>query len=355
MGIVTKTIGTSARDYSTIQAWEDALPANLVTDGNSQVGQCFNDSEFINSTASTNICTISGETTDSTHTITLTTGAGQSFRDAAGVQSNALAYNQTNGVGIRMTGHSSDGILVSSNFVTISNLQFANSGTNYTDFLIKLAGTPGTASGCIFQQKQNGYGIGPVYLGDGTGKPSNSLLNSLVICIGLGAAITIANDGLMVIANCTIVKPSNDSGVGTGVALKTASGGHYAGLNKSVNNAVFGFASFTDDVTNFGSSGNGCTDLAATTVPGSSNQVSKTYANQFQNTTGASADFRAKAGADLLNNGATDTTDIPSAIDIVGTSRPQGSAWDIGAWELVTGAAAAAVVIGATLAMMGVG
>lgn len=339
MGIVTKTIGTSARDYSTIQAWEDALPANLVTDGNSQVGQLFNDSEFVNSTASTAICTISGETTDSTHTITLTTGAGQSFRDAAGVQSNALAYNQANGVGIKLTGHSSNGILVQANFVTISNLQISNSGTNYTDFLLRLFGSNGAAGNCVFQQKQNGYGLSPIVLGPTLSNPSNLLFNSVVICVGGGAGITIGNDGLMFVANCTIVKPSNDAGFGTGVALKTNIGGHYGGLNKSVNNAIFGFASFTDDVTNFGSSGNGCTDLASTTVPGSSNQVSKTYSSQFQNTTVASADFRAKPGADVLNNGATDTTDIPGATDIVGTSRPQGAAWDIGAWELVSGSA----------------
>src|SRR5262249_25313543 len=100
MGIVTKTIGTSGRDYSTVQAWEDALPANLVTDGNSQVGQCFNDSEF---TVAGDILTISGETTDASHTITITTGSGQSFRDNAGVQTNALLYNVSNGVGLRAT------------------------------------------------------------------------------------------------------------------------------------------------------------------------------------------------------------------------------------------------------------
>jgi hypothetical protein len=31
----------------------------------------------------------------------------------------------------------------------------------------------------------------------------------------------------------------------------------------------------------------------------------------------------------------TDTTNIPTAADIVGTARPQGSAWDVGCWELI--------------------
>jgi hypothetical protein len=38
-GTITKTIGSAGgRDYTTVQAFIDALPANLVTDGNSYVG-----------------------------------------------------------------------------------------------------------------------------------------------------------------------------------------------------------------------------------------------------------------------------------------------------------------------------
>src|SRR5215471_8228316 len=118
MPTITNSIGTSGRDYSTIAAWITALPANLVTDGNSYVGQCYNDSEFV----ITSTLSFSGHTTDSTHTITLTTGPGQSFRDNASVRTNPLVYDASKGVGVRIT--TANALLtVSDNFVTISNLQ----------------------------------------------------------------------------------------------------------------------------------------------------------------------------------------------------------------------------------------
>ena len=53
-----------------------------------------------------------------------------------------------------------------------------------------------------------------------------------------------------------------------------------------------------------------------------------------ENTTTASRDFRPKAGADTIDNGTTDSTN--AATDLIGTSRPSGSAYDIGAEEYVT-------------------
>jgi hypothetical protein len=78
MPTVVNTIGSGAgRDYSTLAAWAASLPANLVADGNSYQGDCYNDSEF---TGSATLLTLSGHTTDASHTITLTTGPGQSFQ-----------------------------------------------------------------------------------------------------------------------------------------------------------------------------------------------------------------------------------------------------------------------------------
>ena len=67
----------------------------------------------------------------------------------------------------------------------------------------------------------------------------------------------------------------------------------------------------------------------------------KTYTSQFVDTgtTVGNRDFRAKTGADILDAGTTDSTNVPNANDIAKTARPQGSAWDIGAWELVVAAA----------------
>ena len=96
MAIITNSIGTSGRDYSTIQAWEDALPANLVTDGNSYIGECYNDSEFTAGAAFSS-------TTSATYSITLTAAAGHSFQDHVNMRTNPLRYDQTKGVGVRAT------------------------------------------------------------------------------------------------------------------------------------------------------------------------------------------------------------------------------------------------------------
>ncbi len=92
-----KTIGTGG-DYTTLQAWEDASPANLVTSDVVWQGQCFNQ-EFFSSSAG--LLNVSGSTTDATRYKELTTYAGASFVDNAGVQTNALRYNASNGAGIR--------------------------------------------------------------------------------------------------------------------------------------------------------------------------------------------------------------------------------------------------------------
>jgi hypothetical protein len=57
-----------------------------------------------------------------------------------------------------------------------------------------------------------------------------------------------------------------------------------------------------------------------------------TYANQFQNTTAASGDWRQKTGSDLRGAGTSDSTN--GATDIAGTARPQSGNWDIGCWQL---------------------
>ncbi len=57
---ITKSIGTTARDYSNLTTWEADIPANLVTADEVWVGEVYNDSE-ITGTATT---TIGGHTTD---------------------------------------------------------------------------------------------------------------------------------------------------------------------------------------------------------------------------------------------------------------------------------------------------
>lgn len=312
MATIVKTIGSAGgRDYSTVAAWSAALPANLVTDGNSQEGDMYNDSEFVENTS------ITGHTTDSTHTILLTTGAGQSFRDSANAQTNALRYNQSNGVGWKATSNYSLNCSIGDSNMTVSKIQLATGG-NYSQPLT-VAGTSIKIDGCILEALHSNV----INVGSSTSLlVTNTLLNVRAtnkLCVSDSSASP-------TFANCTFVTPAgNTNGV-----WNSSSGSTSPTLK---NCAWFGFAGFVQAGTVTPAGSNNCSDLAI--AFGTSNQASKTYSNQFQNITDATRDYRIKTGADCVDNGVTDTTDIPAAIDIVGTARPQSTAWDIGCWELV--------------------
>src|SRR5262252_8013234 len=96
--MTTSSIGSSGRTYSTIQAWEDACPANITASGTNEIwkGECYNDSEFSGIVGQ--ILTVGGITTDATHYLWLTTATGQGFKDAAGASNLPLRYDPTKGV-----------------------------------------------------------------------------------------------------------------------------------------------------------------------------------------------------------------------------------------------------------------
>lgn len=308
MGTITKTIGTTGRDFATLALWYASLPANLVTDGNSYVGQCFNDSEF---TSASNLLTISGNTTDATHTITLTTGTGQSFRDNASAQTNALKYNVSNGVGIRLTGTYASAVISTTANTEISNLQIAATaqpgapfdleGGGVADFLI-LEGLETSASNTI------------------ANIISSTIRNSLVVnraTSGSNVLFLSSGAGAYFV---TIVSPS-DKGCTNAIHCS------YTG-NIAENCAVFGCTNAVSG-TALGTSTTNMTDVAS---PPAGFTGGKAYSTaQFAGVTNAAGDWKLVSGSAMVDAGTTDSTN--GAHDIVGTSRPQGSAYDIGAWE----------------------
>ena len=319
MPTVVKTIGSGAgRDYSTLAGWAASLPANLVTDGNSYEGDCYNDSEF--TSAGTQL-TLSGHTTDANHTITLTTGAGQSFRDNANVQTNALDYNALNGVGIRSTANGSPTMDCSDINVTFSNLQIAQSDTGTYNVRLSGAGTV-NVNNCILK--------GTYTLTCGA---DHVVRSSLII--GLGGNTEIVRDGLST-ANggasfyfCTIVAPSDATAPSYNV---NSAGSISSGQPRFENCAFFGCSSNVYD--NAGQSAAPIFAACMSDVTGPSGVTSgETYASQYQNTTTASGDWREKAGANLQGGGTADSTN--GATDIGGTTRPQSGKWDVGCWELL--------------------
>ena len=318
MAIITSSIGTTSRDYSTLQSWEDALPANLVTDGNSYVGECYNDSEF--SGAST-MLTISGQTTDATHTITLTTATGQSFRDHASAATNPLNYDQTKGVGITSSVNETI-VYIQTDYTTIKNLQIRSTSLDLAYSVVSCYSSPAKVNiiidSCIL-----------VATG-GKGALSVAGITTIVKnCALIGGYVVSYLDRLIYAAggnfyNCTIV--CRDSYGCVKAILQTAA------AVTAKNCAIFGADAVNTGTVTYTT----CyTDVAS--PPSGVTQA--TYANCFVN---VDSDWRLKTGSDLIDTGTTDATNAPT--DIIGTERPQGDAYDVGAWEFVAAPSAGGIL-----------
>lgn len=298
---------TAARDFSSINAYSASLPSSFVTAANSYVAELYNDGLL----TSTSTNSISGHTTDSTHTLTLKCAAGHSFRDNANAATNALKFNQANGVAVQGTGSFIAAFTTDCADALIDGIQFQNTGTgNSTVSSGNAFAQNVTIQNCIIEGADNVLTLnrGKAY-------------NNIIILTGT-AGYGIQCAPFSVVDGNTIVRPSDIAAAGTGIQAIYGGGAIY-------NNAIFGFTTPGSGWSS-GSYSNNATD-GASLPAGTSNLTSRTYANQFVNTTTASRDFRTKSGADLINAGATQGL----TVDIMGIVRPQGAAYDIGCWEYV--------------------
>lgn len=321
---VVKSIGTSGRDYSTLQAWEDAAPANLVTADQIWRGECYNDSEF--TAAADPVVTISGSTSDATRYKELTAASGQSFQDHASVRSNRLDYDQTVGVGVKsQNANYSRVIVVSEQYVRVSRLQLFSQHSNGHSVIT--ANNNGTAMNGTFKDLVcRSAGADYVVRADQT-----ILVNVVMIQAGSGPGFlngsTLTATQLI---GCTIMRTTNQSPTGVGAT------GAYANSYTMVSCALFGFASLSN-AKSAGSTKN-ASDLA-TGLPGTGNQHSVPYSGLTPFTQGSNTntDARAIAGTLLIDNGTFDVTNAPN--DVSGTARDATPT--IGAWEVTAAVAAA--------------
>ena len=299
---VTSTIGTSSRNYSTPQAWEDACPANLRTQNKIWQGECYNDSEFTEG-----LLIMDGHTEDATRYAHLTVAAGQSFCDNS---SNPLAYDQSKGVGF-LIDVSYSAIFVNNAYSKVSRLQIKK--TSVVGLAITSSGGQGQAilKDCLIDTSTP----------DSAAVNMGTCINVIVISRASSGAVgfQIGNYNNTRHLNCTAVLVSSVSPNGT--AFLRISG------NPIINNcAAFGF---TNGYSGGGTpTGNYNATDAASGMPGANSLHSLTYANQFISTTN---DFRLKTGSDCFGAGNTDATNAPN--DIFGNVRHATTTGAIGAHE----------------------
>lgn len=302
MATITKSIGATARDYATPALFAAAIPSNLVTADEKWVGECYNDAEFVGAGI---MFDCSGKTTDATRNIVLTAAAGHSHIDHGTAAANALKYDVSKGVGIRMTGVGNWVIRPGGAYTEIRRLQIkadaadslgingaVNEGTarKYHDLIIETGGEMGI----------DAY--------------DNALLTN-VICINLGTTANGARlgNGSKAIG-CGVVRASNQTAAGIGWRINY-------GTCILQSCYSFGFTTAADasgwDGTN---SKYNATD-AASGLPGTNNQHSVSY-SQFTPFTDASSgapNFNPIAATLLAANGFRDATLAPN--DIAGTAR----------------------------------
>jgi hypothetical protein len=321
--VVTKSIGSGGgRDYSTLQAWFDAAPADLTSADEQHTGECYNDSNsFVDSVGT--LLTMTGKTTDSTRFFHLTAGSGQSFQDHANVRTNRLAYNQTNGVGLEAsTSYAGNVVLNAPHYTRFSRLQF-KCGTAGHPIAGALGSIDLAFTDCIFQHDVRQLCI------------ANTASVKAINCVFFITTASASIYGVVVtfyqpntFIGCTFVRTTDVSAAGRAI---NASNG--AGIVDSC--AFFGFTSIIN-TTASGSTGNNATDQSSG-LPGSNNQHSVTYnaTTPFTQAAVSNYDLRAVAATALAANGLLDATNAPNDISNTARANPP----TIGAWELVSAGA----------------
>jgi hypothetical protein len=304
MADVIDTIGTSG-DYATPALWSAAWPANFVTADERWIGQLKNQTFSVS-------LSWSGNTTDATRYPWLTTEAGASFKDNANKLTNALRYNTSNGAALVNSGAYATPIYTTGMRVRVSGVQVKCDNGNRS--ALNSDNGQVTAEDCIFEAVGTSQGAINLYGGAG-----NNIARRILVYTTSGTGY---------IARIKDAAIYGSTFVSAGSQATTALATPYSASTLS-NCAVFNAAAFyssqvptcTTCYSDAGSLPSGVTTATYNTTTGSG----------FENITSGTLDFRIKSTSALKDTGTTDSTN--NATDIVGTARPQGSAYDVGCWE----------------------
>ena len=367
MATVTKTIGTSSRDYSTISAWEaDLSDASIYSNGDDAVGEMYADSTFTGATTTIDGGTsIGGSSGQDLNSIKLTVAAASRHDGTA--ESGAL-LKPTSG-----SGHNQGIIRINVDNVTVEWLDISldSLDSTNTNKAIVLAGTNDgniIRNNLIHDKGGNPGNTGPFGIhGIGTGATTDDtyVLNNIIYNIvessndSLGAIIFYSWSGSLYVYNNTIYKLTAHGGNKDAIGIRF---GNSSTSVSYIKNNIVSTLSANDDKAAYlkqssSSTAHTANNLSDTTTAATWNAedmgqnlndstalTGKSLADiSFVSTTGGSEDLHIDEDSDCVDAGADLGTTNGVEIDINGRNRDSnGDTWDIGAHELVQEATAGA-------------
>lgn len=317
----------SAIDYTTIALWEAGIPATLTEP---IVGQLWNNG-VIQCALGTILFQIDGHVTTASFTITLKCAPGESIRDRMGTLT-PLTADSTKGVTIRGIGSGGPTSVsycwVSDDNVIFEGIQFVDPYAASASQMVICFNNNFRMDGCIIEGYSNST-AGANLLDLPTGCTTATIVNTLfhdLATSGPRRCISSADAGAtgIKVSNCTFISASTSC-----VAINNVSATTNACVVKNCaafgqTNAFTGSTALAMGVSN--------TVMGAASLPNATNvtgnSFSKTAANQFIS---ATVDFRLKIGADAINLGVADLTNIPTGEGFFREIRP--SSWDAGCHE----------------------
>jgi hypothetical protein len=319
---VTKSIGTSSRDYSTMTAWEADLDNTLVyVSGDDAVGECYNDSTFDESV------TIDGGGTVGLNSGTITVAAGERHDGTAGTGARLIATTTRSFI-LSSLGGSLKWLELDGNSTYIVGVYCVGGSSNYT------------VSNLIVHSVKRATGIG------GFQRPGN-IHNNIVYDIyeslvnpgadfGCGGISFTLSSGVIggFVYNNTVYNIVKDNGDGTSVGIQVAGGDRDAPCRNNIAVDVGGTSSGTVQCFNLSTTGTISNNLSSdTSATGTGSITNAVTADQFVSIVSGSEDLHLKAGADAIGAG-VDLGTTPDGVqyDIDGFDRDAANrVWDIGA------------------------
>lgn len=312
MATITKSIGTTARDYSTIVAWEAASYG--ATGSDDAIGECYNDSVFDERPLVNDSTPLS---------VVLTVASGE-------------RHDGTEGTGARIvrTGNG-DIIRISLDGAVFKWLELDGNGNGLNNCIIRnyVSGGGATIGNMIIHAASAGGAAAGINGRDFTA------FDSLVYDIAssgntsCGMGYIGATGTLMQAYNCTVYDVSASSG-GHGYIYADNTGVKWQNCISTAISGSTNVCYSLDGPSNATVDHNLADD---TTASGTGSLDSKTATNQFVSIVSGSEDLHLKTGADAIAAG-TDLGTTPSGveIDIDGFDRDGGAVtWDMGAHQFI--------------------